>query len=218
MISQFYKNKLFKTITGFFSVAEIGESCTGSKFCRPVSSRCDHVKGECTCQNGYSASSSNNKVIYCKQKPLLSTSTSFSLLKEPCDDNRQKCSPENHLECDKGVCVCSNGYKEASIDIINAYPFNVVQCVPVNFSIGKHQIMSICFYCKFELKTTCLQINALCLQSNLQELTQKLLFNEFNGSIRFPTINFLFDLVRNYIILNTYLIWKFLRKKYSFLT
>uniref|UniRef100_K1QZ31 EB domain-containing protein n=1 Tax=Magallana gigas TaxID=29159 RepID=K1QZ31_MAGGI len=118
------------------SFAEIGESCTGSKFCRPVSSRCDHVKGECTCQNGYSASSSNNKVIYCKQKPLLSTSTSFSLLKEPCDDNRQKCSPENHLECDKGVCVCSNGYKEASIDIINAYPFNVVQCVPVNFSIA----------------------------------------------------------------------------------
>lgn len=177
MISQFYKNKLFKTIMGFFSVAEIGESCTGSKFCRPVSSRCDHVKGECTCQNGYSASSSNNKVIYCKQKPLLSTSTSFSLLKEPCDDNRQKCSPENHLECDKGVCVCSNGYKEASIDIINAYPFNVVQCVPVNFSIGKHQIMSICFYCKFELKTTCIQINALCLHSKLQELTQKLIMN-----------------------------------------
>ncbi|XP_011430425.3 uncharacterized protein [Magallana gigas] len=118
------------------SFAEIGESCTGSKFCRPVSSRCDHVKGECTCQNGYSTSSSNNKVIYCKQKPLLSTSTSFSLLKEPCDENRQRCSPENHLECDKGVCVCSNGYKEASIDIINAYPFNVVQCVPVNFSIG----------------------------------------------------------------------------------
>nr|XP_022321840.1 uncharacterized protein LOC111123654 [Crassostrea virginica]XP_022321841.1 uncharacterized protein LOC111123654 [Crassostrea virginica] len=118
------------------SFAEIGENCTGSGVCRPVSSRCDHVMGACACQNGYSPSSSNNRVVYCKQKPLLSTSTSFSLLNEQCDDLRLKCSPENHLQCVKGVCVCSSGYINASMEIINAYPFNVVQCVPVNFSIG----------------------------------------------------------------------------------
>ncbi|XP_061184856.1 serine-rich adhesin for platelets-like [Saccostrea echinata] len=120
------------------SIAEVGQSCTSSKFCRPVSTRCDHEFGRCACQNGYLASNSNSSVTYCKQKPLLSTSTSFSLLNEFCDNKRLKCSPENHLECDSGtrVCVCTKGYKKASIEIINAYPFNVVQCVPLNFSIG----------------------------------------------------------------------------------
>ena len=128
---------IYYSLMYFIAVAEVYDSCTGSQLCRPVSSRCDHVVGRCVCQNGYSPSTPNNHVIYCKQKPLLSTSTSFSLLNENCDNNQQKCSPENHLVCEKGVCVCANGYKKASIEIINAYPFNVVQCVPVHFSIGK---------------------------------------------------------------------------------
>ncbi|XP_062586777.1 uncharacterized protein LOC134248386, partial [Saccostrea cucullata] len=121
-----------------FTVAEVGDRCTSTQICRPVSTRCDHELGTCACQNGYLASNSNSSVTYCKQKPLLSTSTSFSLLNEFCDDKQLKCSPENHLECDNGkrVCVCTKGYKKASMEIINAYPFNVVQCVPANFSIG----------------------------------------------------------------------------------
>ncbi|KAJ8297391.1 hypothetical protein KUTeg_023922 [Tegillarca granosa] len=97
-----------------------------------MSTRCNGTN-ICECQSGYIPSRSGQ---YCKQQPILGTL--YSLLGEECDGVKKLCVDINtvcNTSANKPVCVCNNGFRRARKEEKNAYPFNIVQCVPNEFKL-----------------------------------------------------------------------------------
>lgn len=114
------------------SVSEIGTTCSTDGRCRGIRTRCDE-QGYCSCQSGYLASYETKPYPRCKKQPLSGTRI-YSLLGDECGG--QKSCEDPDTVCLGGLCRCRIGLRTATQEEINAYPFNLLQCVANSFQLG----------------------------------------------------------------------------------